>query len=272
MIKMVSPVEGYTTSEFGWRTLAGKRNHHNGLDIATGGKTSPVYAVFAGMMRNCVYNRVNDKTFTQLKNLGKKRVRSGTTGNGCEAVNPDGEVQTYIHMKPIVKDGQWVEMGQHIGNVDLSGYSTGYHLHLEMRTAGGVLLNPRVWFDYHGIKPGSRPIRPSAPSVSKSTQVQNWQRTQNKYGKAGLLEDGVKGSYSVAWENWVKQLQTAMRAWRGVPNNLVIDGDYGAITNQYVATIQKNNNLYADGFAQAKTIAYMRRHGSNVPDRPRTRL
>ena len=111
----------------------------------------------------------------------------------------------------------------------------------------------------------------SVPSVSKADQnVLAYQRRQNQFGAAGLFEDGVDGPITQAWRAWVAILQRELRAWKGV-GNLVEDGDYGALTHAAVLVIQRRNGLYADGLTQAKTISFMRAHGSPVPDRPATR-
>jgi len=55
-------------------------------------------------------------------------------GNGFETL--------YAHLDPIaVVQGQQVAQGEVIGYVGLTGYSTGYHLHLEVRL-NGQYVNP----------------------------------------------------------------------------------------------------------------------------------
>lgn len=119
--------------------------------------------------------------------------------------------------------------------------------------------------------PSPAPAPAPAPSVSKADQnVLAYQRRQNQFGAAGLFEDGVDGPITQAWRAWVAILQRELRAWKGA-GGLLIDGDYGSLTHTAVATVQRRNNLYVDGLAQAKTISFMRAHGSPVPDRPATR-
>ena len=51
-----------------------------------------------------------------------------------------------------VKAGDQVRAGQHIGDVGSSGYSTGAHLHFEVRQGGtnGDFFDPAAWLNQHG--------------------------------------------------------------------------------------------------------------------------
>lgn len=97
--------------------------------------------------------------------------------------------------------------------------------------------------------------------------VKAYQADQNRWGHAGLVEDGDWGPVTQAWFEWVEELQRALPAWEGVPN-LVVDGNYGPKTHDAVETVQRRNGLFVDGFAGPKTTAFMRKYGSNISDRP----
>src|SRR5690625_1959838 len=58
------------------------------------------------------------------------------------------EISTmYAHQSGLMMDtGQQVEKGQHIGQIGSTGYSTGPHLHFEVR-ANGEPVNPRPWLE-----------------------------------------------------------------------------------------------------------------------------
>lgn len=135
---MASPVEGTVSCE--WREYEG----HAGIDIACPVGT-PVRAAFAGVVRESGWNAGN----------------TGRSGIGIRIENPDGESQYYGHLSEfIVKPGDQIALGQQIGLSGATGNVTGPHLHLEFWLTGGTYFNgldrnPREWFDYHGIVPGS---------------------------------------------------------------------------------------------------------------------
>lgn len=97
--------------------------------------------------------------------------------------------------------------------------------------------------------------------------VKDYQATQNEHGNAGLLVDGDYGPITRSWLDWTKALQRALPAFKGI-GKLRVDGDYGSLTEKAVRTLQARNGLYVDGIAGPKTIAFMQRCGSSIPDRP----
>lgn len=301
--KMVSPVEGRVTSEYG------KRNGtlHAGIDIATNGKPGVVRAAFAGRLSNLTRGRVLDRTTAQSKNKGKAVVAPGRTGNGVRVKNNDGETQIYIHVDVLSKwkNGDWVNAGDVLGYTDLSGNTSGYHLHFETWTKDGYTRNPRIYFQYHGITPGKAssapapaPVpAPSKPSPAKDANVvavqnylkqtgyykgivdgirgnmtidavKRYQSVQNHNGDAKLVVDGDWGNVTQKWKNWVVQAQKAANRFRAVHNQVVADGDYGPKFKEQVKTIQSRNGLVADGILGNKTAAWMRLYGATIENRP----
>jgi len=105
--------------------------HHRGLDIAQPEGT-PLYAPNHGMVVISDYFRGH--------------------GNSVVINHGGGIYSVQIHMsKILVKKGVFVRKGQLIGLVGTTGFSTGPHLHWEIRV-NGVSVNPLQWKDYFFIK------------------------------------------------------------------------------------------------------------------------
>ena len=122
-IDLIKPVQsGYTiTSRFGQRSSG----MHTGLDIAAPTGT-PIYAAAAGTVTMSGWS---------------------TTGYGyCIIVSHGNGVETlYAHCSELyVSEGQYVSQGQNIAAVGSTGWSTGPHLHLEIR-ANGSRINPQYY-------------------------------------------------------------------------------------------------------------------------------
>lgn len=111
---MVWPTTGHVlTQYFTWK--------HSGLDI-DGDLTSPIYAAEAGTVKYAGWGR----------GYGNEIVISH--GNGVETL--------YAHLsKFFVGNGDTVTKGQSIGMMGSTGWSTGSHLHFEVRI-GGKRVNP----------------------------------------------------------------------------------------------------------------------------------
>ena len=118
---LIMPVQGVFSSPFGWRTdpISGLRGFHPGQDIAAPMGT-PIYAATSGVVS----------------------IAGWVSGYGnYTCINRDPSFATcYGHQSAIfVSVGQQVSQGQHIGNVGSTGYSTGPHLHFEVRINGQVV-------------------------------------------------------------------------------------------------------------------------------------
>lgn len=123
--KMVLPVEGDVTSEFGVRNhpISDELRFHAGIDIAADAGT-PIYAAFSGTVIVADYDEWN--------------------GNYMK-IQHDGDIITvYCHCQKLnVKKGDIVEAGDVIGYVGSTGSSTGPHLHFEFRV-GNVSYDPET--------------------------------------------------------------------------------------------------------------------------------
>jgi murein DD-endopeptidase MepM/ murein hydrolase activator NlpD len=120
-----APVKGYRiNSAFGLRKLAieAKARAHKGVDIAAPKGTS-VYTTAEGRVVRAGF-------------------QAGGYGNFIEVKHPNGLSSVYGHLSRIdVHTGQEVASGERIGLVGSTGYSTGPHLHFEVRRNGGQ-VNP----------------------------------------------------------------------------------------------------------------------------------
>ena len=111
------------SSSYGWRThpIFGNRRFHSGIDFG-GGYGAPIYAAEAGVVVSA----------------------SSRGGYGMTIVIDHGGGLTtlYAHQSRFaVGAGQQVTRGQVIGYIGSTGFSTGPHLHFEVRV-NGATRNP----------------------------------------------------------------------------------------------------------------------------------
>lgn len=121
------PSQGVFTLEFGESSIY--QPFHTGLDIA-GKKGDPVYAFMPG-------------TVTYAREI--------FWGYGKHVIIDHGDnISTvYAHLNTIeVTKGQEILQGQLIGTQGSTGWSTGTHLHFEVRLFG-IPVNPRVFLGKH---------------------------------------------------------------------------------------------------------------------------
>lgn len=120
-ITLIKPISGVITCRFGSRESTSPSGHR-GLDIAASAGT-PIQAAASGTVTTAGWN----------DSYGYMIIISH--GNGVQTV--------YGHCSQLlVSAGQTVTQGQVIGKVGSTGYSTGPHLHLEIRV-NGVLQDPQ---------------------------------------------------------------------------------------------------------------------------------
>lgn len=130
------PVSGYTTitSAFGWRF--GGTDYHTGVDIA--GRNRAGQAIFRQPIRAANSGVViyASNSYTPGRSYGKYII-----------VDHGGGMSTlYGHSdEVIVNKGDHVEKGQTLGYVGTTGWSTGPHLHFEIRVNGSP-KNPMSYF------------------------------------------------------------------------------------------------------------------------------
>ena len=119
----VWPANGQVTSPFGRRGMGGYGEYHPGIDIATPIGTA-VVATADGIV---VYSQWDDGGYGKLVQIDH--------GNGIHTL--------YGHNSAIVvTNGQKVKKGQIIAYSGSTGYSTGPHVHYEIRV-NGTVVDPR---------------------------------------------------------------------------------------------------------------------------------
>jgi len=125
-IPSIWPTGGRVTSEFGDRRLT---HIHKGIDIANNEGT-PIKSTASGQVI----------AVARSGNFGKRiMIYHGTDENG------NTYVTVYAHLSRFgVKVGDSVSQGEIIGYMGNTGYSTGTHLHYEVRV-NGVPVNPRYF-------------------------------------------------------------------------------------------------------------------------------
>ena len=110
------------SSEQGERILWGQYDYHLGIDLACAEGTN-IYAYNAGTVVISTWH--------------------SSYGNYVVIDHGGGISTLYAHMREsVVTVGEWVQQGQLIGFVGLTGNTSGYHLHFEYRI-DGVVQNPR---------------------------------------------------------------------------------------------------------------------------------
>lgn len=132
------------TTRFGYDAWRG--GMHNGIDIAGGGiQGANIYATQAGTVI---------ATYTQCShNYSKNYYHSCGSGYGNYIVVDHGGGLTtlYAHCGTVlVQKGQHVAQGEIIGKVGCTGWSTGFHLHFEIRE-NNVKKDPLKYTTYKYI-------------------------------------------------------------------------------------------------------------------------
>jgi murein DD-endopeptidase MepM/ murein hydrolase activator NlpD len=118
--------------EFQITTLFAMRwgSFHYGIDMAAPYGT-PYYAAHAGTVITARY--------------------LGGYGYGVFVDHGNGVLTVYGHSsKILVREGQHVEAGQALGLIGSTGYSTGNHLHFEVRV-NEAQVDPLSWMRAHGV-------------------------------------------------------------------------------------------------------------------------
>lgn len=132
------PCPGFYTLTSGFGPRWG--THHSGIDIASGGISgAPAVASLSGTVihvsSGCTHN------YAKSSSCGC----GGGYGNYVIISHSGGYSTVYAHLTSVaVSNGQYVAQGQTIGYVGSTGFSTGPHLHFEVRK-NGARVDPEAY-------------------------------------------------------------------------------------------------------------------------------
>jgi murein DD-endopeptidase MepM/ murein hydrolase activator NlpD len=132
-VRVVLPMASYDISAGFGLTGPLWEAEHGGQDFSAGAG-EPLVAVADGVVTEVAY--------------------AGPYGLRTVLELPDGTEVWYCHQTDAtVAVGQQVEVADVIGSVGSTGNSTGPHLHLEVRPAGGSPVDPMDWLRAAGLTP-----------------------------------------------------------------------------------------------------------------------
>lgn len=152
------------SSPYGYRTFNGG-SFHGGIDIASyGGVNLPIVSTYNGTV-------IATANSCGHINCGYKCAHYSTYGNYIKIKNDNGTYAIYGHLKQnslLASVGTKVIAGQKIALMGGSGYSTGTHLHFEIRkSSSGEKINVNtnsISYTYINEPVNSTPPKPAAPS------------------------------------------------------------------------------------------------------------
>ncbi|MBQ1451548.1 MAG: peptidoglycan DD-metalloendopeptidase family protein [Clostridia bacterium] len=132
---LICPVpygSAYVSSSYGPRTLGSKTSFHYGLDISMpGAMDMDKRIVAAGAGTVLISSNGCSHNYKKYSSCGC----NGGYGNYCVIDHGNGVIAFYAHLTTsYVSAGQVVNQGDTIGIMGCTGYSTGAHLHFEIRT------------------------------------------------------------------------------------------------------------------------------------------
>lgn len=132
------------TSKFGPRDYPHKGNH-KGVDLvpADGSKEATVGSRYEGTVINVKSNVSDSDTAKKVGNEWKYTGSNGT-GNTVAIQTPDGKIITNMHLKAgsipsNIVPGKVVHIGDKLGEMGSTGWSTGRHLHYQIEENGSPI-------------------------------------------------------------------------------------------------------------------------------------
>ena len=199
------------TSKFGWRTIQGKKEWHQGIDLASTGKV-PIYASADGAV-----------------------IRAGTLGTYGKVVMIQHSINgkrydtNYAHLDSVsVKVGQKVKAGQQIGIMGNTGRSFGVHLHFEIHNGPWKSGQPNAVDPMKFIKLKEEPKKEEGLTVSQYNEIMK---------RLDDIEKKINGKMDVQVARKVSG--THEKAWNKATSNKVVNGEnpQGYVTREQMTTI-----------------------------------
>jgi len=214
------------TSPFGMRTIWGKKQMHNGIDLVGEGATLDYIIAFAdGEVKISKY--------------------SLTAGEYVRLYHGNGNYTRYLHMKKgsrTVKAGDKVLKGQVLGYMGATGNVTGAHLHFDVNV-NGKYVDPAPYLE--GVKEFD----------NTPNKVKDWQLAAIddgfKFAKYGA--DGKWGSECEAVAKKAVCKKRATYKYKSLTKivqravGVAVDGKFGKNTRTAVINWQKLVGLTPDG-------------------------
>ncbi len=214
------------TSPFGMRTIWGKKQMHNGIDLVGEGATLDYIIAFAdGVVKISKY--------------------SLTAGEYVQLDHGNGNYTRYLHMKKgsrTVKAGDKVLKGQVLGYMGATGNVTGAHLHFDVNV-NGKYVDPAPYLE--GVKEFD----------NTPNKVKDWQLAAIadgfKFAKYGA--DGRWGSECEAVAKKAVCKKRATYKYKSLTKiiqravGVAVDGKFGKNTRTAVINWQKLVGLTPDG-------------------------
>ncbi|MBE6780029.1 MAG: hypothetical protein E7545_03515 [Ruminococcaceae bacterium] len=214
------------TSPFGMRTIWGKKQMHNGIDLVGEGATLDYIIAFAdGEVKISKY--------------------SLTAGEYVRLYHGNGNYTRYLHMKKgsrTVKAGDKVLKGQVLGYMGATGNVTGAHLHFDVNV-NGKYVDPAPYLE--GVKEFD----------NTPNKVKDWQ--------LAAIDDGFKFEKYGADGKWGSECETvakkavckkrAIYKYKSLTKivqraaGVAVDGKFGKNTRTAVINWQKLVGLTPDG-------------------------
>ncbi len=180
------------TSNFGYRTIFGKKEWHQGVDIASTGKV-PIYASADGeVYRTGALSTYGNVVMIKHDLLGKRMDTN------------------YAHLDSYcVKVGQKVKQGQQIGVMGNTGRSTGVHLHFEVHNGAWKAGQPNAVdpMNYISVDDWNKNLNTEELTMSQYNELKNQieQLQKQLEGKVDIPRKRNAGeSHKEAWQ-WLTQ-------------------------------------------------------------------
>lgn len=193
------------TSKFGYRTINGKKEWHQGIDLAQTG-TVPILAAADGVVREVWGEKVSsygNVIFLQHTIKGK---RMDTT---------------YAHLKSIsVKKGQKVKQGQVIGYMGNTGRSYGQHLHFEIHNGAWKSGQPNAVDPMKYISLDDMKTNKGGLTMEQYTELKKLIEAQN--AKITALQKELAKKENIREEREVGDSFT--ESWKWANDNGILNG------------------------------------------------